>query len=151
MLPKGAGKLHWRDMGARTKACSIERIAAFDAVHIVVMARDLVLGKQERARRKCLETMLLSLEAIGVSRYVLESRGRSKDKLDVALLLSMRAKGLCGSIDLTHEIGRSESRLWIPDQVLGAYGDAHCGLLGDELEAAWGRLRLCIDEIEINL
>ena len=149
LRPKGAAKLHWRDMTDRARARSIGAVAALGASHTVVVGCDISRRGQERARRKCLEAMLASLESIGVTRYVLESRGSGRDAGDVGLLQSMRAKGMCRRIDLAHEVGSSDSRLWVPDQVLGAYGDVRSGVAKRSLKEAWNALAPSVEAIEI--
>ena len=81
----------------------------------------------------------------------MESRGAAKDKADVAFLLSLRAKGMCAGIDLAHEEGYRDSRLWVPDQVLGVYGDMRCGMASDALREPWNRLSPSVSTSEIWL
>ena len=152
MRPKGAHKLHWRDMGDKTKIEAMEAVAGIGAQHTIVMGCRMPRNKQERARRKCLEILLPHLESLGITRYVLESRGHAKDGDDVALLLSLRMKGMCGGIDLAHEEGYKDSRLWVPDQVLGAYGDMRSGVgEGDAFRKAWNLLAPNVNTMEIMI
>lgn len=60
----------------------------------------------------------------------------------------MRACGAVVSHDftLTHENSDDNLRLWVPDQVVGAYGDA---LSGDR--RAWGHLEACTRVERVNL
>lgn len=150
--PRQACKLHWRDMGNKTKIKAMNALASINAQHTIVMGCRMSRNKQERARRKCLELLLPHLESLGVTRYVLESREESQNKADVALLLSLRAKGLCRGIELEHMKGSADSRLWMPDQVLGAYGDMRCGVgAGDEFRQAWNALATNVTTMEILL
>lgn len=121
--PKSASKLHWMDMNNRLKRQSITALAHLHASHIIVVASKLVGNKQERARRKCLETLLPYLETLGVSLLTLESRGQLNDKRDIDLLLTLRRKGAVSTIDLAHNKGSEDKHLWIPDQILGAYSE----------------------------
>lgn len=91
------------------------------------------------------------LESLGVSEYVLESRGPSRDKQDVALLLSLRAKGLCKEIDLAHASGDKDAHLWVPDQVLGAYGEARTQTGTAKVREAWSSLRPRVSVQEVPL
>lgn len=96
--------------------------------------------------------MLPHLESLGVTRYILESREGSQDKSDVALLLSLCAKRMCREIEIEHLRGSSDSRLWVPDQVLGAYGDMRCGVgNGNEFRDAWNTLSPSVRTMEIML
>lgn len=149
MLPKGARKLHWRDMNDKTRAESTSAISRLGVSHTIVVACNIATNKQERARRKCLETLLPRLESFGIDRYVLESRGDAKDKQDMLMLAALRSKGICKFIRLVHKDGREDSHLWIPDQVLGAYGDIRSGVAKDSLRSEWNRLSSKVTTVEI--
>ena len=108
---------------------------------IVVVGKSLPRKKQERGRRKCLELLLVELEKNGVDMLILEARDSEKDKKDIALLLAMRQKGLATKIDIAHKRADSNPRLWISDQILGAYGDELCSSKGiEKWDAAWKKL-----------
>lgn len=127
LKPRGAFKLHWRDMGDEKRMESVNAISAFDAMHIVIAAVRITGCKPERARRKCLERLLPILEQAGVERFALESRNRNEDDKDIRCWQSMRSKGMIETIRIAHAKGSSNPMLWIPDQVLGAYGDVLSG------------------------
>lgn len=96
--------------------------------------------------------MLPNLESHGITRYVLESREEAQDKTDVALALSMRAKGLCKRIDLAHLKATEDSRLWIPAQLLGAYRDMRCGVSDRAtFHDAWNQISPHVNTMEIML
>ena len=136
--PKSAAKLHWREMTDAPKRASLEAIAGIEQATVLVAAAPLPRRKQERARRKCLEALLPELEARGVGKLVLEARDESKNGKDIELLMSLRRKGGVKVIDVVHMRADDEPRLWLPDQVLGAYGDVLCGSRGcDKWRDAW--------------
>ena len=56
----------------------------------------------------------------------MESRGRKPDQRDISLINAMRSSGRINT-DVIHLLADSDPLLWIPDQVLGAYGDMLCG------------------------
>lgn len=123
--PAGAKKLHWMDMNARLRRASLSALAELPMSHTIVVATPLNGRKQERARRKALEALLPALEARGMTMLVLESRGRINDRRDIELLLALRRQSaLSGKLDISHKAGNEDSRLWIPDQILGVFGDA---------------------------
>lgn len=125
--PKGATKLHWRDLTDRLKNESLREIAAIrDQTTTIVSATPLPKKKQERGRRKCLEVLLPELERKGVATLVLESRMLELDKRDIEMLQVMRTRKLVTAIRLEHARANEDMRLWIPDQILGAYGDVLC-------------------------
>lgn len=123
LKPSNAHKLHWRDMGLKTQQKSLRIISAMDLSTTLVAATPLNGRKQERARRKCLETLLVELESSGVTKLVLESRGTYADKKDIDFLFYLRRSGVVSGIDVAHAEGRAASFLCISDQILGAYGD----------------------------
>lgn len=84
-----------------------------------------------------------------MERYILEARGSERDRGDIGLLQSLRAKGVCKDIDLVHVLPSEDSRLWVPDQVLGAYGDLRSGVAKETLRKAWKHLSPSVNTVEI--
>ena len=123
LKPSHASKIHWREMSIKAQKDSLALIADLAHSTTIVVGAPLNGKKQERARRKCLELLLSSLEAEGVATLILESRGDIADKRDIDFLLFLRRTGLITKIDLKHALGKDEDCLCIPDQILGAYGD----------------------------
>ena len=134
ILPKGASKLHWRDLGVKAQRESLSRIAELESESTIVIASPIDPRKQERARRKNLETLLPLLENRGIATLVMESRFPAADAKDMALYRSMRKKGLINAIELVFASPEEEHRLWIPDQILGAYSDA---VVGSRSASSW--------------
>ena len=126
LKPKHARKLHWRDMGTPHRAIAITTIGTLDATHTIIVGTRTTPAKTERARRQCLERLLPLLEQDGVTTYCMESRGRGLDRMDADLVNAMRTT-MRINLQITHVAGREEPLVWIPDQVLGAYGDMLCG------------------------
>ena len=82
-----------------------------------------------------MEILLPELERAGVQTLILESRVLQLDGKDIDMLQAMRARKFIESIAVDHAHASEEPRLWVPDQVLGAYGDWLC----DERESKkWG-------------
>lgn len=129
ILPEHSKKLHWRDLTDRRKRQSIDFIQRIGPLSIVIAAEESSIHKDERARRKCLEQLLPVLESYGVNTLVLESRTPSQDQRDLEHLAQMRTRHLVKTIRMDHMRGSTEPCLWIPDQVLGAYGDTKTGEL----------------------
>ena len=150
LKPKNAKKLHWRELNPRAQRKSLEIISDLDAASIIILGAPLINTKQERARRKCLEALLAVLENKGVGKLVLESRDGSLDKRDIDLLLSSRRSKKIKTIDLHHAPGAGEPRLYIPDQILGAFGDIRTN--GDNVkkwEDKWHDLEKKISVVEV--
>ena len=94
--------------------------------------------KQERARRKCLEVMIGILVGQGVEELVLEVRDSRLDLRDVQLADAMKSKQRGLAFTIRHRRGFEDPRLWVPDQVLGAYVDQLClSEFDDEWLHAW--------------
>ena len=122
-------KLHWRDTPRPVKRRVCQVIGAHEASHIIVAAAPLVSGvREERARQRALASLLVILEqSCSVDTLVLERRERSQDEKDEAQWAALTRSGAIRSLRLSHVHGGGEPRLWVPDQVLGAYGDALAG------------------------
>lgn len=127
--PKGAPKLHWRDMKRTLRNRSIDAIDAMSLSHVVVAAVPMSdWTNSERARRKCMEQLLPVLEnEYGVDRFVLESRDKDQDKRDIRLVDALRSRKFVSDIRIDLKRGEEDARLWLPDQLLGAYGDSESG------------------------
>lgn len=121
---KQAKKLHWREMGRKAQADALRILGSSSARTTIVIAEGISTKRQERARKKCLESLLISLENKGILELVMESRHPKQDSGDVACAGYLRSTGAIQSIRITHEPGKQNPRLWISDLVLGAYGDA---------------------------
>lgn len=121
-------KLHWRDMDDRAKKLSIGLLGPVDAAHIVVVSTPLDPRRQERARAKCMERLFSELGSLGVSTVFLESRTRSLNDRDMRLVSRLRgSRAMPQSLRVEIQLPSLEPMLWIPDQILGAMGDAETG------------------------
>ena len=105
---------------ARKKA--LEIISANPPITTIVVASPLKGCKQERARRKCLESLLVKLEREGVRTLVLEGRNESQNKKDIECAMLLRKIGAVSSIEVKHATCANMPALHIPDQILGAHG-----------------------------
>jgi len=125
VLPKGARKLHWTDMEDREKKQVTGLVTELDMAHMVVVGTPLDSRKQEHARAKCMERLLWELGQMEVTRVFLEQRTESLNKRDMKLVRHLRgSKAIPSSLRVEIEMPSVEPMLWIPDQVLGAIGDA---------------------------
>ena len=127
--PRNASKLHWRDMQPKLRFKAIDAISGLGLTHVIVAA--IPLGDwntAERARRKCLETLLPVLEReYAVDRLVLERRDKAQDARDIRFIDALRSRRFIDSIRVDLVAGASDARLWLPDQLLGSYGDWQAG------------------------
>lgn len=147
ILPKGAPKLHWSDMGDKEKTRATAVVTSFDLAHLVVVGTPLDHRKQERARAHCMERLYWELGEMGVTTTFLEAREKSQRRKDLQLVNALRSKGTMPA-GLRVEIGfpQQEPMLWIPDQVLGALGDA------EQAQAQWfDQYQGAVQRIDISL
>ena len=147
ILPKGARKLHWHQMQPRDKTRATEVVTAIDAAHLVVVATPLDRRKQERARAACMEQLLWQLSELSVSQVFLEQRTQSLNERDMKLIRHLRGKrSIPSGLRVDIQQPSIEPMLWIPDQVLGAMGDAAAD------ERQWlDRYGSTIERIDIRL
>lgn len=86
--------------------------------------------RQDRARRKCLETLLWELGGHRVDQVRVESRGPVRDRADIAVLAGFRAGGvLASTVRFEHGRPEQDEGLWLPDIVAGA---VLAGVRGDD-------------------
>lgn len=133
--PKGASKLHWRELTDKLRRKSLEEIASLDGFTVMIACSPLPKKKQERGRRRCMELLLPELEARGVELLTLESRVLQMDRKDIDMLQALKSKGVVPDMRLRHAHASDEPRLWVVDQILGAYGDWLCN---DDAPHKWG-------------
>lgn len=125
ILPKGARKLHWHAMDPKEKTRATALITSLDAAHLVVVGSPLDHRKQERARAQCLEQLYWRLGELGVTQVFLEQRTKSLNQKDLQLVNVLRIKKAMPArlrVDIAQPSGGP--MLWVPDQMLGALGDA---------------------------
>ncbi|MGN9782552.1 DUF3800 domain-containing protein [Nonomuraea sp. ZG12] len=114
-------RLHWRDEPVarqRIIADAIARmpLAAVVAVHIFDRT-----CRTERARRRCLERLLLELENTGVAEVVMESRTPGQDHLDLLMVMALRkSRTLSKAVTVNWLPSHQEPLLWAADAVVGA-------------------------------
>ena len=79
----------------------------------------------------------------------MQSQLGTHDKKDRELLVSMRRKSEAIEFDLEHVPGKSEPLLWVPDQILGAYGEAVTKGANRRWEGSWERIERTLDVREV--
>jgi hypothetical protein len=118
-------RLHWRDESSKRRRTIAATIAEYEIAHTVVIGTPLNERKQERARRICMELMLMELDRRGVHQVWIESRKASQDLRDMKMLDAVRSTRLIGDgLRFDFERPTAEPMLWIPDAVAGALGAA---------------------------
>ena len=127
----------------------LEVVSSVPQQTTIVAALPLEGTKTERARRKALEEIVRRLIDMSVCKLVLESRNDTHDKRDRELLVSMRRKGEALNFDLEHVPGKDEPLLWVPDQILGAYGEVITKGASRKWEDSWRRVERTLDVREV--
>lgn len=118
-------RLHWRDESSKRRRTIAATIAEYEIAHTVVIGTPLNQHKQERARRICMELLLMELDRRGVQQVWIESRKTNQDSRDLKMVDAVRSKSLISAaLRLDFAQPTAEPMLWIPDAVAGALGAA---------------------------
>lgn len=123
LIFKGKPKLHWRDERPPRRTLITQAVADLPISGLVVVrSRPLdPTERPERRRRKCLEHLLVTLEAQGCSHLILESRGTKDDRRDREMIDHLRShRRLSSRLHLDHVPGPRDPGLWVADTLCGA-------------------------------
>src|SRR6266581_272336 len=110
LLYRGQLRLHWRDEGSRRRGDLIAAICGLHHTGAVVIAAGMAPGRQERARRKCIERLLLELASRGIAEVTFE-----------------RQQSLPAALHASWQPAAGEPLLWLPDIAAGAASLAETG------------------------
>lgn len=149
---KGDPKLHWRDLPDPQRLRVCRTLAAVESLHVVVAVTPANEIRDRRARGLVLRQMIRTLTIdYGVARLILEAQDPASAKKDRAVLLGERRHLEYLGLDprMEHACGSEVPRLWVPDQVLGAFGARHLGR-PEYWEALTGSGHVLIEEISLN-
>lgn len=122
------GKLHWTQMKPVDQLRVARELAKLEALHLVTVGAPVPERKQDRARARCLRTLVFELHGYGVTHLVMESRTRQLNARDVDTVKASRfdlPKGTTFRIE--HIRGGAEPALWAADVVAGAVRANHEG------------------------
>jgi hypothetical protein len=123
----GVRRVHWHDHDVKRRLLLVEAVAGLPSRDLVVISSP-VGRKQERARRRCLETLLWELGGRGVTEAVLESRGAALDRHDRRAVDGFRSRRLLTpALQVTHTRPQEDPALWIADALCGAVAEAEKG------------------------
>lgn len=114
-------KAHWTEMDDRERRVAAETVAALGGLQLVAVGSPVPVRRQERARRKCLASMVTELYGFGVTRLFMESREAELNARDVRTVQQARfALPKDSAFWVEHLPGGSEPLLWVADIVAGA-------------------------------
>lgn len=123
----GQIKLHWTDEGESRRRAIVKRLSELAPMTVVVTHLSERVKKNERCRRKCLETLYHDMVDMEVFNLLLEDRSASQNKKDRAHLVALQGQGLDKRVRIAHQRGGDEPLLWIADVLLGAINAAELG------------------------
>src|SRR5216683_6579407 len=83
-------RLHWRDESSKRREELIATVRTLRDTGAVVIAIGVPSGRQERARRKCIERLLRELADRGITTVVFERRHPKLDARDRVLVAALQ-------------------------------------------------------------
>jgi hypothetical protein len=120
-------RLHWRDESSRRRSQLISAACELRHTGAVVIAAGVGRGRQERARRKCIERLLSELASRGIARVVFERRHKELDARDRAMIAALQRQQSLPALHATWEPAAGEPLLWLADITAGAASLAEAG------------------------
>ena len=128
LLYHGQLRVHWRDESGRRRSELTATMRSLANTGAIVIARGAQPRRQERARRKCIERLLVELASRGITTGVFERRHPGLDAHDRILIASLRRQHvLPAALQVTWQQPASEPLLWLPDIAAGAASLAETG------------------------
>lgn len=115
-------KLHWTKMNPEHREHAAKAVAAVEGFHIVTIGAPVPKRRQERARARCLDRLVVELHGYGIEALVIEAREPELNRRDVKTVEGVRHRlsPVGASFRVDHVPGPAEPLLWIADVVAGA-------------------------------
>lgn len=115
-------KLHWTEMDRAHKEQAAKAVAAVEGFHIVTIGTPVPKRRQERARARCLDRLVVELHGYGIGSLVLEAREPELNRRDIATVKGTRHRLFPGGAHfrVDHVPGPTEPLLWTADILAGA-------------------------------
>jgi hypothetical protein len=114
-------KSHWTEMDAKQRLEAAERVAGMEGLHLVATGAPVPAKRQERARARCLTTLVPELHGFGVEHLFIEARQPALNARDITTVMGARHSLPKGSrFRVDHIPGAEEPLLWLSDVVAGA-------------------------------
>lgn len=137
----GVVKAHWTEMTRAYREQAAKALAAVEGIHIVTVGSPVPRRRQERARARCLERLIIELHGFGITSLVIEAREPQLNRRDIETVKGARYRLLPkgSNFRVDHVLGPAEPLLWIADIVAGAVraeqeGDSqYREILGDRI------------------
>ena len=112
--------LHWRREHPERQVRMAKIVAELPVTSLVaVLLYD--DSQHERARTRCLKTLLAELSRLEINQVILETRGAIRDRRDRGVVTGLRVAGnLPRTVQVEWQSPRDRELLWLPDIVAGA-------------------------------
>lgn len=121
-------RLHWHREADGVRRQFLIGAGGLGGFTVAVVGTGLVPSKQERARRQCLESLLISLEALGVTSVVLERRTPSLNRRDINFVKTLRGKKwLTSRIAVEFGDPNTDPMLWVSDAMCAVIAASEAG------------------------
>lgn len=121
-------RLHWRDESSPRRRHLVAAFCGLEHAGVVIIAAGMNSGRQERARRKCIDRLLAELVGQGTARVVFERRHRELDARDRAMVAALRRQqALPAAFEATWASPANEPLLWLADIAAGVAALAESG------------------------
>jgi len=121
-------RLHWREEGSKRRRSLVAAIRELPYTGVVVVADGMASGRQERARRQCIERLLTELTGKGISSVVFERRHPDLDARDRVMVAALqRRRSIPTGLHTSWQPASAEPLLWLADIAAGAAALAQAG------------------------
>jgi hypothetical protein len=128
LLYRGQTRLHWRNESSRRRDDLVAAVSRLPHTGAIIIGTGMASGRQERARRKCIEQLLNELTSRGIGKIIFERRHAELDVRDRDLITALqRRHALPISFQATWLAALDEPLLWLPDIMAGAASLAETG------------------------
>jgi len=121
-------RLHWREEGSKRRRILVTAIRELPYTGVVVVADGMAPGRQERARRQCIERLLTELTGQGITSVVFERRHPELDARDRVMVAALqRRRSIPAGLHASWQPAAAEPLLWLADIAAGAAALAQAG------------------------
>jgi len=121
-------RLHWREESSKRRTVLVSRMRELPHSGVVVIGSGMEPGRQERARRLCIERLLTEMTSQGIMTVVFERRQPGLDARDRVMVAALqRRHSVPAGLRASWQPAGSEPLLWLADIAAGAAALAHAG------------------------
>ncbi len=121
-------RLHWRDENSKRRSLLAAAVRHMPQAGLVVVASGMTPGRQERARRKCIERILTGLAGRQIPNVVFERRHPELDARDRVLVAALRRQAsIPATLAISWQPASAEPLLWLADIAAGTAALAQTG------------------------